>query len=105
LIGGSRQFLDTDLLRASGGRLFPKIGAEAVHAIGVVGGGLGLALKIDDGGPRALSALVVGLLEAFGLLEASELAGLSGWRSERLENVAGRVVGRTEVVVPARAEV
>src|SRR6185503_9938088 len=39
LVSGSRKCLDTDLLAASGGRLFAKIGAEAVHAIGVVGGG------------------------------------------------------------------
>src|SRR5262249_36128152 len=63
LIAGSSKCLDTDLLRASAGRLFPKIGAEAVHALGVVGGGRGLALKIDDGGARALNALVIGLIE------------------------------------------
>ena len=101
LIGGSRQFLDTDLLQASTGRLFPKVGAEAVHAIGVVGTGCGLALKIDDGGARALHALVIGLLEALGLARADELARLAPWREAKLENFAGLEVGSTEVVVPA----
>ena len=103
LIGGSRGFLDTDLLRASGGRLFPKIGAEAVHALGVVGGGRALALKVDDGGARALPMLVVGLLEALGLARAEELARLADWRAGPLTNVAGLEVGRTEVVVPVPA--
>lgn len=103
LIGGSRQFLDTDLLQASGGRLFPKVGAEAVHALGVVGAERGLAVKIDDGGARALPALVVGLLEALGLARPEELARLAAWRDTKLENFAGLEVGSTEVVVPVPA--
>ena len=103
LIGGSRQFLDTDLLQASEGRLFPKIGAEAVHALGVVGAGCGLALKIDDGSARALNALVLGLLEGLGLARPAELARLVPWRERRLENHAGLDVGSLEVVVPVPA--
>lgn len=101
LVGGSRQFLDTDVLQACGGRLFPKIGAEAVHALGVVGGGRALAVKIDDGGARALPLLVVGLLEALGLASSEELARLAAWRAGPLPNVAGLEAGRAEVVVPA----
>lgn len=100
LIGGSKKRIDTDLLRASRGRLFPKIGAEAVHAIGVVGGGRALALKIDDGGDRALHALALGLLEALDLATPAELAALAPWRESRLENFAGLEVGRIEAVLP-----
>jgi L-asparaginase II len=99
LISGSNKCLDTEILQASGGRLFAKIGAEAVHAIGVVGGGRGLALKIDDGGTRALHALVFGLLEALELARAAELERLSAWRDTKLENFAGLEVGRIEAVV------
>jgi L-asparaginase II len=103
LIGGSRQFLDTDLLVAGGGRIFPKIGAEAVHGLGIAGSGRGLAVKIDDGGARALSALVIGLLEALGLARPEELQRLSAWRDAKLENFAGLEVGHTTVVVPVPA--
>jgi len=99
LISGSKKCLDTEILQASGGRLFAKIGAEAVHAIGVVGGGRGLALKIDDGGTRALHALVFGLLEALELARGIELERLSAWRETKLENFAGLEVGRIEAVV------
>jgi L-asparaginase II len=99
LISGSHQCLDTEILRVSRGRLFPKIGAEAVHAIGFVGAGLGLALKIDDGGARALNPLVLGLLEELGLARPEELAGLSTFRERQLRNAAGLAVGTLEPVV------
>jgi L-asparaginase II len=102
LVAGSRKCLDTDLLKASGGRLFAKIGAEAVHAIGVVGGGLGLALKIDDGGARALHALVMGLIEALGLARPEELERLAAWRDTKLENFAGLEVGSIQAVIASR---
>ncbi len=96
LIGGSTKRLDTELLHASRGRLFPKIGAEAVHAIGVVGGKRGLAVKIDDGGTRALHALVPALLERLGLARPEELERLQPWREWTLRNHAGLEVGRLE---------
>ena len=99
LVAGNRKRIDTDLLRASGGRLFAKIGAEAVHAIGVVGGDRALALKIDDGGLRGLHCLALGLLEAFDLASAAELEALAAWSEPLLRNHAGLVVGRIEPVL------
>jgi hydroxyethylthiazole kinase-like uncharacterized protein yjeF len=89
LIGGSSKRIDTELLRASRGRLFAKIGAEAVHALGVVGADRALALKVDDGGERALHALVFGLLEALDVARPAELAELASWRETKLQNYAG----------------
>ena len=98
LVAGSRGRLDTDLVRASGGRLFAKIGAEAVYAVGEAGGGRALAVKIDDGGRRALAPLVLALLERFDFLAPAELAALAPWTDPTLRNRAGLDVGRTEVV-------
>jgi L-asparaginase II len=97
LIAGSSGRLCTDLSRVSGGRLFPKIGAEGVYGIGLVGSGLGLAVKVDDGQHRGLHPLVVALVERLGWLGADALEALEGWRERRLVNRAGLVVGRTEV--------
>jgi L-asparaginase II len=99
LLAGSRARLDTDIVRASGGRVLAKIGAEAVYLVGVRGGDRALAVKIDDGGKRALFPLVVALLGRFELLTRAELEGLADWRENALKNHAGRVVGRVEPVV------
>ncbi len=97
LLAGSQKRLCTDLVRVTGGRLFPKIGAEAVYAVGVPERGLGLAIKMDDGAPRGLSAVVVALLERLGLLTPDEVRALAAWRSPVLRNWAGLEVGRLEV--------
>lgn len=99
LIAGSKKRICTDLVRASQGRLFPKIGAEGVFVIGVVGEERGLALKIEDGGLRALHALVLGLARRFELLDARALAALEEYAGTTLRNWAGLEVGRTEVLV------
>ena len=98
LVAGNKKRIDTDILRASGGRLFAKIGAEAVHATGVVDGDRALAVKIDDGGWRGLHAVVVGLLERLKLASEDELSLLTRWSDPVMKNHAGRDVGRLEVV-------
>jgi len=100
LVGGNHKRIDTDLMRASGGRLFAKIGAEGVYAVGLRGGEKALALKIDDGGSRALHAVLPVLLERAGLLDGRTRAGLGDWMDARVFNKAGLEVGRLEVVLP-----
>jgi L-asparaginase II len=98
LIAGRHERICTDIARVTRGRLFPKIGGEAVYAIGLRGAGRALALKIDDGAGRALHALVVELLRRHGGCTEAELAELDPWSGRRLVNWAGLEVGRTEVV-------
>ena len=99
MIAGEYKRLCTDIARVTRGRLFPKIGAEGVYAIGVRDRRCALAVKIDDGSRRALHAVVLGLLERFELLTKPELAALVHWKNARLTNWAGLDVGHTEVVV------
>ena len=97
LIAGTRRRLCTDLLRASGGRLFPKIGGSSVYAVGLRDAGRALVVKIDDGAGRALASVVVRLLARFGWLSQAELEQLNEWTDEVLCNWAQREVGRSEV--------
>lgn len=100
LIAGTRKRIDTDILRATGGRLFAKVGAEAVYAIGVRGKDLAFALKMDDGAYRGMFKVVLALCERLGLLQSHEREALAAWSDPRLLNDAGLEVGRMEVVLP-----
>jgi len=98
LIAGSRGRLCTELSRVTKGRLFPKIGAEGIYAVGDRASGRALAVKIDDGGRRALHAVVVELLSRHEMIDEAEARALESWRQTELTNHAGLSVGRTEVV-------
>jgi L-asparaginase II len=99
LVAGNHRRIDTDILRATKGRLFPKVGAEAVYVIGEVGAGRALAVKLDDGQLRGLHRLVLGLLERLGFADSDELDALNGWRDPIVRNYAGLEVGREEALV------
>ncbi|HVS18328.1 MAG TPA: asparaginase [Planctomycetota bacterium] len=98
LIAGNRRRLCTDLARAGGGTLFPKLGGEAVYVIGAVGRDRALAIKVDDGSARGFQALALELCRRLGWLDAGQLEALAAWRAGPLTNWAGEPVGRVEVV-------
>ncbi|MDX2194654.1 MAG: asparaginase [Gemmatimonadales bacterium] len=55
----------TDLMAAFGGALVAKVGAAGVYSAGLVGHGIGIALKIEDGGDLAETAVaLVAVLDA-----------------------------------------
>lgn len=64
----------TELMRAMGGRVAIKTGAEAVFVAIVPDRGLGVALKIVDGQTRAAEAAIAALLVRLGVLDAAHPA-------------------------------
>ncbi len=64
----------TELMRAMGGRVAIKTGAEAVFVAIIPEKRLGVALKIADGTTRASEAAIAGLLVRLGVLEAEHPA-------------------------------
>ncbi len=77
----------TRLMRAMQGRAMVKTGAEAVFVAILPGPGLGIALKVDDGGTRASEAAIAALLSRYGALDADDPvaraytdAPLTNWR-------------------------
>ena len=99
LVAGNAGRIDTDISRATKGRLFPKVGAEGVYVIGEVDGGRALAVKLDDGGLRGMHRLIIGLIEKLGMASGEELEQLARWRNPIVRNFAGLEVGREEVLV------
>ena len=99
MIGGTKDRLDTELIRAGRGRLISKIGAEGVYTVGVLPcqewpSGLGLALKIEDGDDqRARPPAVIEALLQLGVLGNQDLKTLSGYAPTPITNRRGERVG------------
>lgn len=64
MIAGTGRF-DTTITEALRERAFLKMGAEGVFCAALPEKGLGIALKIDDGGNRAAEIVMAGVLKAF----------------------------------------
>lgn len=90
---------DLALSRAGGGDWVPKVGAEAVQAIGIRRKGLGIAIKLDDGARRALLPVTIAVLEQAGLLDADARAALGPHATPSLRNYRGLVTGDIRPVV------
>jgi len=75
-----------------------KGGAEGVYCFGVLGRGIGCAVKIDDGNSRAVGPAVVRVLEGLGLLTKKAAAELEAFRRPLNTNNRGNVIGNTEAV-------
>jgi L-asparaginase II len=98
MIGGTKGRFDTDLLRASRGKLICKVGAEAVYAVGVLPcerfpRGAGVAFKIEDGSYRGLGPAVIETLAQIGVLDETETAQLAAYHRPVVDNRRGLPVG------------
>jgi len=79
-----------DFMTAGKGEVVGKIGADGVYAAGLVGRGIGVAVKIDDGAMGHLVPLVVTILKNLRLLSNPALNALV---KREIRNHAGTVVG------------
>jgi L-asparaginase II len=99
MVGGTKDRLDTELIKAGQGRLISKIGAEGVYTVGVLPSdawpnGLGLALKIEDGDDhRARPPAVIEALRQLNVLAESDLITLASYAPIVIRNRRGDRVG------------
>lgn len=101
LVGGTDRF-DTLLMQACGGNVVCKIGAEGVHTVAIVDRGIGLAVKVEDGSPRAQYPAVLALLAAYDALPDPLPDALREHVQRAVRNTRGEVVG---AVVAANGDV
>jgi L-asparaginase II len=97
--------LCTELMRAGGGGLVAKIGAEGFYGLGYErdGRGFGIALKIADGdGNRARPAAALAALTALEVLGEAPAADLFARFVGVVRNHRGLVVGRVDSVLDLR---
>ena len=91
-VAGAGQ-LDTVLMQRLSGTLVCKGGAEGVHAAGLLGSGVGIAVKVADGSRRARKAAVLAVLDQLHGLSVEDRAALVPLDSRILRNSAGLAVG------------
>ena len=104
---GTKGRFDTELLRASNGKLICKIGAEAVYAVGALPcekfpRGLGMAFKIEDGSYRGLGPAVIEALVQLGVLDDAESARLASFPRPIVDNRRGQPVGEARAIFDLR---
>jgi L-asparaginase II len=91
LVRGVGSF-DTEAMVSTHGAVLLKLGAEGVMGVAHLPAGIGLALKAEDGNPRALPAATVALLRE--LLPADEaVLSLQRYAVTETRNVADQRVG------------
>ncbi len=82
----------TDLMRAMGGKVAVKTGAEGAFVAILPEQKLGVAVKIQDGATRAANLAITALLVHLGALDATHPA-VSRWMRVRQRNFAGLETG------------
>jgi L-asparaginase len=76
--------LDTSLMRAGGGGIVSKAGAEGVQGFGLLDGAVGCVVKMEDGSSRAVPVVTAAILRAWehdaeaGAVEQAHPAGITG---------------------------
>ncbi|MGB8508646.1 MAG: asparaginase [Pyrinomonadaceae bacterium] len=99
LVGGTTERFDTEVMRATGGRVLSKVGAEGVYTAGVLPcaewpTGLGLAFKVEDGEDRrARPTVAIESLRQLGVLHGKALAALAPYAQFTIRNHRGDEVG------------
>jgi L-asparaginase II len=92
MVSGERRN-DLALMRAGRGDWVTKIGAEGVQAIGIRSKGIGIVVKVVDGGKRGLYPATVAALDQLGLLDSHQRAELAEWRAPVVRNYRGIATG------------
>jgi L-asparaginase II len=89
MVAGSGRFC-TRVMEAVGPRAVVKTGAEGVYCAALPEHGLGVAIKADDGAPRAAEAAMAGVLRRLGIIGEAEAYLLT----QSVRNRVGLEVGQ-----------
>ena len=86
--------LDTILMEETQGRILAKLGAESVYCMSIMDQNVGIAMKTEDGGYRALDCLVPQLLYKHGYITEDELNRINNRLRLLVKNHRGQTVGK-----------
>lgn len=92
MVGGTGRTC-TDVMEVGEGAVFVKLGAEGVYAGGVPERGFGFAIKVADGGRRAVEVALVRTLGEMGAFSTAQVDALAKHGRPELINTRGEIVG------------
>ncbi len=92
MVAGEGRF-DTRLMEITEGRILSKSGAEACQGLALLDRGLGIALKVEDGGARAIAVAALEVLRQLDALSDLELDGLADQARPAVRNYRDEIVG------------
>jgi L-asparaginase II len=84
---------DDAYMTAAPGDWIAKAGADGVQVLASRQRGIGIALKIGDGAPRALNTAMIGVLEQLGMATEASRTSTERWREPVIKNYRGLPVG------------
>ncbi|MGX1100550.1 asparaginase [Amorphus sp. MBR-141] len=91
-VAGTDRFC-TDVMTRFGDAAYVKTGAEGVYCAAIPGAGLGIAIKIDDGGTRGSEAVMAAALQVLIAKTADDRGFLDRWAQQPIETRRGVVAG------------
>lgn len=91
-VAGTDRFC-TDVMARFGDAAYVKTGAEGVYCAAIPGAGLGIAIKIDDGGTRGSEAVMAAVLQVLIAKTADDRGFLDRWAQQPIETRRGVVAG------------
>jgi L-asparaginase II len=97
--GDGEDRICADLIRATRGKAFGKIGGEGVYGVCLFEQRWGMAVKIEDGSLRGVAPTVVEVLKKLGILSDEELGMLKRYQFRKVVNYRKEIVGQIRPVV------
>ena len=96
LVGGTDRF-DSIVMEETEGRVLTKVGAEGVHSAVILDSLIGVAVKVEDGSPRAQYPAMIRILQELDALPHTLPPRLAEILHRPIRNSRGDIVGETTV--------
>lgn len=104
MVGGTGRTC-TEVMEIAGDRVFVKLGAEGVYAAGLRQSGLGVAIKVEDGGRRAVEVALIHTLQSLEVITDREAHRLRDHGRPYVRNTRDEIVGQLrpsfDLAIPA----
>ena len=93
----SQRFFDSELIKRGHSQIISKGGSEGIQCIGLLGEGIGLSIKVEDGSKRAKHAVAIHLLRQLEWITPSAIEELDELILQKKPGIYIEVEGQLNV--------